>query len=288
METRLKAYDAGGSDYICKPYSRAELIRKVKVAEEDFHRHQGIMMRAEVAQQAAFSAISNLGETGILFDFLRKSHTTETVDELAATIRKAVKDFGLNTLLELRHQGKNLYYSDNPTCTPLEQAILEHAHNKGRVVWVRECLVVNYDLITMVISGFDQSDEALVGRQRDHLAFIAEASNSRIESLTYDNGWLLQVRAAMQDFKALCDSLSVIQHTQLDLINQALADSENFATHIESMLQDIELDELQRLVLNDEAQRSAKAINEYLHQESVLNEQLSDLIIKFGKISVIH
>lgn len=285
METRLKAYDAGGSDYICKPYSRAELIRKVKVAEEDFHHHQGIMIRAEVAQQAAFSAISNLGENGILFDFLRTSHTIATVDELAASIRKAIKDFGLSVLLEIRHQGKNLCYSNNTECTPLEQAILEHARSKGRMVWIKECLVVNYDLITMVISGFDQEDEALVGRQRDHLAFIAEASNARIESLSYDNSWLLQLRTAMQGFEILCDSLSKIQHDQFDRINLALIESENFMPHIESMLKDLDLDELQKMVLRDEALRSSKRAQEYLQQESVFNEQLSDLVIKFGKIS---
>ena len=106
METRIKAYDAGGADYICKPYSRAELIRKVKVAEEEFHRHQGIMLQAEVAQQAAFSAISSLGEAGILFEFLRKSHVAESLDQLAVTIRQAVREFGLGILLELR-QGED-------------------------------------------------------------------------------------------------------------------------------------------------------------------------------------
>lgn len=285
METRLKAYDAGGSDYISKPYSRAELIRKVKVAEEEFHRHQGIMMRVEVAQQAAFSAISSLGETGILFEFLRKSHISETVDELAFAIRKAIKDFGLGVLLELRHQGESLCFSDNAECTPLEQAILEHARNKGRMAWVKECLVVNYDQITMVVSGFDLEDDGLLGRQRDHLSFIAEASNSRIESLNLDEGWILRAKMATQGVAKLCDTLEQIEQTQLERINQALNESESFTSNLASILADLDLDELQKMVIRDETQRTLKRVNEYLQRDSALNEQLSELLVQFREIS---
>ena len=284
METRLKAYDAGGSDYISKPYSRAELIRKVKVAEEEFHRHQGIMLRAEVAQQAAFSAISSLGETGILFDFLRKSHISVTLDELALAVRKAIKDFGLGVLLELRHQGKSFCYSDNDVCTPLEMAILEHARSKGRMAWVKDCLVINYDHISMVVSGFFLEDESLIGRQRDHLSFIAEASNSRMDVLSHDDGWMAAARVATDRLSALCDTLQDIEQRQLQQINLALNESDNFISHTQGILADLDLDELQKMVLRDEAQRVVKRINDYLQQDSVLNEQLSELAAQFREI----
>lgn len=277
METRLKAYDAGGSDYICKPYSRAELIRKVKVAEEEFHRHQGIMLQAEVAQQAAFSAISSLGETGILFDFLRKSHVAESIEQLAITIRRAIKDFGLGVLLELRQQGEKHCYSDNPECTPLELAILEHARSKGRMAWVKDCLVVNYEQVSMVVSGFDLEDNALLGRQRDHLSFIAEASNSRIEHLELDNARSVHVPAAPDGLASLCDDLQTLEKTQLVHIDQALNACEHYMPHLQNVLTELDLDELQKMVLRDEGQRVLKQLNEYLQKESILNERLSEI-----------
>ncbi len=285
METRIKAYDAGGSDYICKPYSRAELIRKVKVAEEEFHRHQGIMLQAEVAQQAAFSAISSLGETGVLFDFLRKSHLAETLDQLAIAIRQAIKEFGLGILLELRHQGDKRCYSNNPECSPLEQAILEHARSKGRMAWVKECLVVNYDQVSMVVSGFDLDDDALLGRQRDHLSFIAEASNARLEYMNQDKGWSEKSRISLEELGLLSTTVHELEQTQLQHINQALSASEGYMSHLATILSELDLDELQKMVLKDEAQRVLKQVNEYLQRESMLNEQLSGIRVQLEDIA---
>jgi CheY-like chemotaxis protein len=283
METRIKAYDAGGSDYICKPYSRAELIRKVKVAEEEFHRHQGIMLQAEVAQQAAFSAISSLGETGILFDFLRKSHLAESLDQLAIAIRQAIKEFGLGILLELRHQGEKRCYSNNPECSPLEQAILEHARGKGRMAWVKECLVVNYDQISMVVSGFDLDDDALLGRQRDHLSFIAEASNARLAHLDRDGGDKSAV--FQEEIVDLYMTLHQVEQSQLQHIDQALGTCEGYMAHLAVILADLDLDELQKLALKDEAQRVVRQVNEYLQKESMLNEQVAEVVARLGKVS---
>lgn len=285
METRIKAYDAGGSDYICKPYSRAELIRKVKVAEEEFHRHQGIMLQAEVAQQAAFSAISSLGETGVLFDFLRKSHLAETLDQLAIAIRQAIKEFGLGILLELRHQGDKRCYSNNPECSPLEQAILEHARSKGRMAWVKECLVVNYDQVSMVVSGFDLDDDALLGRQRDHLSFIAEASNARLEYMNQDKRWSEKSRISLEELGLLSTTVHELEQTQLQHINQALSASEGYMSHLATILSELDLDELQKMVLKDEAQRVLKQVNEYLQRESMLNEQLSGIRVQLEDIA---
>ena len=285
METRIKAYDAGGADYICKPYSRAELIRKVKVAEEEFHRHQGIMLQAEVAQQAAFSAISSLGEAGILFEFLRKSHVAESLDQLAVTIRQAVREFGLGILLELRQGEDKHCYSNTPECSPLEQAILEHARSKGRMAWVKECLVVNYDQVSMVISGFDRDDDTLIGRQRDHLSFIAEASNNRIEQLNQGVSGHGKTLPGRDELNGISAALRQLEQSQLMHIDQALSASESYMPHLNHVLGDLDLDELQKMVLRDEAQRVMKQVNEYLQRESILSEQLSGILLQLDTLS---
>jgi DNA-binding response OmpR family regulator len=285
METRIKAYDAGGADYICKPYSRAELIRKVKVAEEEFHRHQGIMLQAEVAQQAAFSAISSLGEAGILFEFLRKSHVAESLDQLAVTIRQAVREFGLGILLELRQGEDKHCYSNNPECSPLEQAILEHARSKGRMAWVKECLVVNYDQVSMVISGFDRDDDTLIGRQRDHLSFIAEASNNRIEQLNQGVSGHGKTLPGRDELNGISAALRQLEQSQLMHIDQALSASESYMPHLNHVLGDLDLDELQKMVLRDEALRVMKQVNEYLQRESMLSEQLSSVLLQLDGLS---
>ncbi|MFA6443213.1 MAG: response regulator, partial [Sterolibacterium sp.] len=65
LETRLTAYDAGGNDYIIKPYDPEELARKIDVAKRAMEATRSGAMQARMAQQAAFAAMSSMGETGV-------------------------------------------------------------------------------------------------------------------------------------------------------------------------------------------------------------------------------
>jgi len=68
LEQRLAAYEAGGSDFIVKPYAPQELVRKVQLAGELRRQRADLANQASYARETAFTAMAagttSTAETG--------------------------------------------------------------------------------------------------------------------------------------------------------------------------------------------------------------------------------
>ena len=106
IETRLAAYDAGGNDFIVKPYDAEELAQKARVAEGLLIRRTVLVDQAQYARNAAFTAMSSMAEMAVLQDFLRASFNCQTQGELSRAICNAMEQYGLQGLVELRDDGR--------------------------------------------------------------------------------------------------------------------------------------------------------------------------------------
>ena len=95
-------------------------------------------------------------------------------------------------------------------------------------------------------------------------------------------GFMLPGRDELNGISA---ALRQLEQSQLMHIDQALSASENYMPHLNHVLGDLDLDELQKMVLRDEAQRVMKQVNEYLQRESILSEQLSGVLLQLDGLS---
>jgi len=233
LDTRLAAYEAGGSDFLAKPFSPQELACKVQVAEDMLSRRAALSEQALYARNTAFTAMSAMGEMGAVLEFLRTSFSCRNAGELAAAMLKALHDFGLQGLVEIRIRGDKPCFSAVGECTPLEKSILGHASGMERLFQFRDRLAINYPGLTLLVLQLPLDDADRVGRLRDHLAILAEGAAARIQAMANEQQRAAQAEGILQAVGELTRTLASVEHSQAATRVQALQiDSE----HLEALV----------------------------------------------------
>lgn len=235
LVTRLAAYDAGGDDYIVKPYAQEELARKIGVAGRALQAARDAQGQAQFAQQAAFTAMSSMAEMGVTQDFLRVSFNCRTPGELGRAICAALEQYGLQGLVELRNGENSLCFSSRGPCSALEISLLGHARGLERIFQFHDRLAINYPHTTLLIPNLPLGDVDRVGRLRDHLAVLAEGAEARFLAMGNESLRLAlaqEIVAAVADLTATLEEIErqqeghrvevlLIANQQLELLTQS-------------------------------------------------------------------
>ena len=194
IETRLNCYEAGGEDFILKPFEPAEILCKLQVAERMLTSQRALNEQAGYAQRTALSAMTSMGELGVVLQFLSKSFACNDVDSLGQAILEATRQWDLQAAVQLRLGGQAHSLSAHGPEVPLEVAILNHVRDSGRIFQFRSRCVFNYGRVTLLVSNLPLADEERVGRIRDNAALLAEGADARMQAL--ENEWLARRRRA--------------------------------------------------------------------------------------------
>ena len=186
IETRLLCYGAGGEDFILKPFQPAELRRKMKVALRIFGEKHKLHEQAGYAQRTAMSAMTSMGELGVVLQFLSKSFACDSMQEVASAMLDAMQQWDLQAAVQLRIGEMTLTLSPNGNDLPLEVSILNHVRNSGRIFQFKSRCVFNYGRVTLMVNNMPVDDADRCGRIRDNGALLAEGADARLKAIEVD------------------------------------------------------------------------------------------------------
>lgn len=264
LDTRLAAYDAGGNDFIVKPYEPEELARKVAVARQAVANRRGLAAQTDEARQTAFTAMTAMGEMGVVLDFMRAFFACETAEALAAKLLEGIGQFGLHGLAELRGREGRVCRSSQGTCTALEASILEHTSGMDRIFQFRDRIAINFPSVTVVIQSLPLDDPERTGRLRDLFAIFVEAADARLQALetarrhhTHMSG-LADVIAELSHSLAGIDKVQTMQRLRSAETLQAFSNDAN-AAFVRLGLSDDQEVALSRMVERTQGQLAAIA-----------------------------
>ncbi len=239
IETSLAAYDAGGNDFILKPFSTEELAQKVRVAERFLEQRREYAQEARDAQQTAFTVLSFMGEQGTVIHFLRTSFGCDTPRQLADGLFAALEQYGLQGIVEIRDVNGEQCFSSKGICTPLEMSILGHAKGMDRIFQFHDRMAINYPRITLLVPNLPMDDPDRIGRLRDHLAILAEVADARLSTLDSERKRLAQADGIIRAVSDLTHVLEEIESQQsanrlntLEAANAYLLEMERAFVHL--------------------------------------------------------
>jgi CheY-like chemotaxis protein len=180
VESRLKGYDAGGEDYIVKPFEMAEVAAKLAHLIQLFDERAGLKQVAESASSTAMTAMTSLGELGVLVDITKRLASCEDLTGLADGIVAGIGQYGLTGTAQVREPERRITRSGGGQATPLETSIIDHMAEMGdRIVQFKSRMVIHFEHVSMLVHDLPVSDAERSGRLRDHLAMLMEAAESR-------------------------------------------------------------------------------------------------------------
>lgn len=285
LTTRLAAYDAGGNDFMVKPYAPEELMRKVRVAERALAERRGLSSQASFAQQAAFTAMSSMGEMGAVLEFMRQSFSCPTPDALAGAAFQALSQYGLQGLLELVGDDGAHCYSSQGYCSPLEHSILGHTRTLQRIFQFHDRLAVNYPHFTLLALNLPLDDPERVGRLRDHLAILAEAGEARMAAMASEDRRLAQAEGIGRAVTELTQALEAVEARQGENRLRALESTNFYLEEIESAFVHLGLSGNQEAALVAMARAAMNRIVDLLGEDKTLGDKLRGIAERLGSLS---
>lgn len=192
LEDRLAAYDAGGDDFLGKPFDPVELTDKVEVTLRRAAERRRLLAEKNSAFATAMTALSATGEIGVVLDFLRRSFACDCHAALADTLIEAAAAWGLSISVQLRGAGGEISRNRRGESSPLEAGVLNTLAGCGRLATFGRRLAVNYPHVTLMAVDMPIDDAERNGRLRDDLAWLAEAAEARV--LALDNELALKAQ----------------------------------------------------------------------------------------------
>jgi CheY-like chemotaxis protein len=179
-EDVLNGYEAGGQDYIAKPFDIMELYRKIENLQRIEQTKKALSGKAQASDELATLVLANLDAYAVLIQFLRKLNSCTTLDELVEVVLAMIDGFGLEGSAQIRMRNLDKTFSHAGENWPLEIAVINHVRSLDRIFQFSNRAAFNFSRITLLITNMPVDDADLNGRLRDNLAIAVESADAKL------------------------------------------------------------------------------------------------------------
>ncbi|RLJ19976.1 response regulator [bacterium endosymbiont of Escarpia laminata] len=276
-EEKLAGYDAGGSDYLIKPVQPEMLLQKVKLAINNRAEREASAEETTSAIQTAMTALSNIGEQGVIIDFMRRSFLVDNSKTLARLIVEATASYGLESSVQINNSGKPVYASSSKSIPPLEQELLSRLTKETRILESGSRLIFNFGAVSQLIKNMPNDDERH-GRLRDHLAILLESAEARAKTLAIQTELASVVADSNQTLLEIEDLQKTQQQSGMQIMDDVLR-------NIETAFFTYGLTEDQEKKITDIVQLGVDKSLTNLEQGLKLNQQFHAIIDRLAQFS---
>lgn len=183
IEDRLRGYEAGGDDYVVKPFEQQELQAKVARLLSVGAERKSLGAMASSASQTAMTAMTSMSEMGALLQSLQSFNGCQAHEALADAVVAGLRLYDLHGVVQIRAAAGMLTRGELGAATPLETSVVSHMAGMERIVQFRNRLAVNYPHVSVMVSDMPLDDPDRCGRLRDHLAVLAESAEVRARAV---------------------------------------------------------------------------------------------------------
>ena len=281
--------DMVADDFLIKPFADAAFLRKTSLLNKALENRQRASEQMSYAQSVAMTAMSSMGELGVVMGFMSKSFSCRTIQAVGELALNAIKQYDLDSIIYFSWDGESyIARTDNVEILPADREHIAQLRPLGRLLELNGQLVVNYEHTTILIKHMPD-DSALCGRLRDNIAMLCEGVESRVTGLLMEHDNLLKQQGIRYAVSEIRDSVANLHARQLaylaagrDMIGQVTHDFEDTFMHL-ALMPEVENELISQLVTL--RQRMAELWSQPGEVEAKLQSVVSALEVLAGDVA---
>ncbi|MCX7161641.1 MAG: response regulator [Betaproteobacteria bacterium] len=278
LDDRLRAYDAGGSDFMAKPFVTDEVLRKARLAIAHRRRQETAAAQMQSSSATAMTALTSLGDSEVTLKFSRGALGCRSLAAMALLSIDSMAAFGLNCHVQLRTPGATLTLTPQGPASPLEESVIERSKAMGRIFSFGKRLIVNYDSVSLLVTNMPLADESLCGRIRDQAATIAETAELAVGNIALRS----EAVARAEELRALAGvsraAVEELRGSYRQLQVATCLELETMAHSIESLYVHLGLSNRQEFTISDTVRSAVDRVLTLFESSAALDSNFASIV----------
>jgi len=285
LDDRLQAYEAGGDDFMSKPFSVKEVCRKIEVEVNLKHSWRQYAQAARERESASIAVMDSLRESNVELSFTRRTLNCRTLQSLAELATKSMNSYSLTCHVQIRAPSTTITWTADGEACPLETSVFDRTNGLGRTFQFRSRFIVNYERFSLLIVNMPIDDEALSGNIRDVAAMIAEAGDAAVENIVVQmdaRDRAMQLSALAADAEASVTDLHHKFELRQNLVRQEL---QRMVSWIEGMYYRMGLSDHQEQMISNTAHETVSHVMALMDEGKSYSDEFTKIITELRKAS---
>ncbi|MCP4433042.1 MAG: response regulator [Gammaproteobacteria bacterium] len=200
LHERIRGYEAGGDDYLIKPFEKDDLVSKLKVLARYREEKRRLKEQFEQAHNTAMVALTGSSELGLAMQFVERSYGFVEMEPLIDALLDICHQFQLNCVTMLLTDDAPVWKSNNEAIKPLEKEMMEMLDRNQRFIDFGGRTIVNFVNLSLLIRNMPLDDMDRYGRIKDLLPMLLAAIDSKMNVIKVEQGLADQSKDLMKAF----------------------------------------------------------------------------------------
>jgi len=183
LEDKIKGHEAGGHDYITKPFNHTELEAKI---EQTIH-YLIATSKTQIKKTLEIDAMAYSRDPDAVNNYIESSVNCTSVNELGELLLNTCRHLQLNCTFQFQSDSASFNYFSHNEITPLELSLLEQTLNQDRFFDFNTRTIVTFPHISCLIKNMPVDDMNLYNELKAFLDTLLEETETRLKILLNDD-----------------------------------------------------------------------------------------------------
>jgi len=284
IEERVAGYEAGGDDYIVKPFLAEELVKKIDVALKNKQAQEKLKQDLSSATEGAITAITMSAELGVVLNFLGSCHKCKTFEELGQSVAETLNQYQLKSVMQIWDDEETVHVDSEGILRPLEISVLDKLKIQKRIYDFGARTAYNFPHISVLVKNMPLDDPDLYGRHKDNVALLIEGAEARLSSIIDEKLIEKQQQTLLDLVDATRTTLTHIDEKNHKNKISSSRIMNNLVIDIEQAFVSLDLGESQEIKIMDLIQNAANLANSLYDEGLEVDDELNKLVSRLEQV----